>query len=74
MTTIRDFIRHPTPALDPRSIPEGRPVGKNETCGAHDFPHMPVLPPPAAFFVAPDLRGLPPFRSLWRPGIWTRNR
>lgn len=65
MTTVRDFIQHPMPAYDPRSIPAGQPIGRNLTCGTKDFPHMPILPPPTAFFVKPDLRGLLPFRCVW---------
>ncbi len=75
MTTIRDFIRHPVWASDPQSIPAGIPIGRNEAQGAHDFPHMPVLPPPTAFFVKPNLKGLPPFSALWsQPRTWLRNR
>lgn len=68
MTTIRDFIRHPRWAINRQSIPDAEPVGRNETQGAADFPvgsDIQVIPPPAAFFVAPDLRGLPTFRQLF---------
>lgn len=72
MTTIRDFINHPVLAIDPRSIPASKPIGRNLTCGARDFPARgTVIPPPSAFFKTPDLKGLPPLSALYsRPRSW----
>lgn len=78
MTTIRQFIEHPTPAIDPRSIPEGKPLSRTLAQGTMDRQFgkgQPVLPTPAAFFKRPNLKGLPPFSALWsQPRTWLRNR
>lgn len=78
MTTIRDFILHPQWAINRESIPATVPLGRNATQGAADYPRgtdQQIIPPPAAFFVPPDLTGLPRFGALWsRPRTWLMNR